>query len=118
MYLVAQHEGDFAIQRLANIIHNNCDHGCICARIGGDEFVCFNPNGTESGAINLERKINLALENINKLLQKPYVISASIGSVVTVAKTGDTLYSIVKLADDKMYEVKKAKKKARKSERI
>ncbi len=111
-------EGDFAIQRLANIIHNNCDHGCICARIGGDEFVCFNPNGTESGAINLERKINLALENINKLLQKPYVISASIGSVVTVAKTGDTLYSIVKLADDKMYEVKKAKKKARKSERI
>ena len=33
-------------------------------------------------------------------------------------KEGDTLYSIVKLADDKMYEVKKLKKNARKSERI
>ena len=60
----------------------------------------------------------MALDNINKLLQKPYTISASIGSVVTGAKEGDTLYSIVKLADDKMYEVKKLKKNARKSERI
>lgn len=111
-------EGDFAIQRLASIIHSNCEHGSICARIGGDEFVYFNPNGTESDAITLERKVNLALDNLNKLLQKPYVISASIGSIVTVAKPDDTLYSIVKLADDKMYEVKKAKKKARKSERI
>jgi diguanylate cyclase (GGDEF)-like protein len=111
-------EGDFAIQRIASIIHNSCEQGCICARFGGDEFVYFNPNATESDALTLARKINTALDNINRLLQKPYTISASIGSVVTVAKAGDTLYSIVKLADDKMYEIKKQKKNARKSERI
>ncbi|WP_294754505.1 GGDEF domain-containing protein [uncultured Ruminococcus sp.] len=111
-------EGDFAIQRIASIIHNCCEKDCICARFGGDEFVYFSPNATESDAATLARKINMALDNINKLLQKPYTISASIGSVVTVAKEGDTLYSIVKLADDKMYEVKKLKKNARKSERI
>ena len=111
-------EGDFAIQRIANIIHNCCEGNSVCARFGGDEFVYFSPNATLSDPISLSRKINIALDNINKLVQKPYTISASIGSVVTVARPDDTLYSIIKLADEKMYDVKKLKKNARKSEKV
>ena len=111
-------EGDFAIQRIASIVHNCCENNAICARFGGDEFVYFSPSATHGDAVTLARKVNTALENINKLLQKPYTISASIGSVVTVAKPGDTLYNIIKLADDKMYDIKKQKKAARKSEKI
>ena len=111
-------EGDFAIQRIASIVHNCCENNAICARFGGDEFVYFSPKATHGDAVTLARKLNTALDNINKLLQKPYTISASIGSVVTVAKPGDTLYNIIKLADDKMYDIKKQKKAARKSEKI
>ena len=111
-------EGDFAIQRIASIVHNCCENNAICARFGGDEFVYFSPSATHGDAVTLSRKVNTALDNINKLLQKPYTISASIGSVVTVAKPGDTLYNIIKLADDKMYDIKKQKKAARKSEKI
>ena len=111
-------EGDFAIQRLASTISSCCGQDCICARFGGDEFVYFDPNANNSTVANLNRKITKSLESLNKLIQKPYTISASIGSVITVAKKEDTLFSVIKLADDKMYEVKKEKKAARKSEKI
>ena len=111
-------EGDFAIQRLANTISSCCGQGCICARFGGDEFVYFDPNANNSAADSLSRKINKSLESLNKLIQKPYDISASIGSVITVAQKDDTLFSVIKMADDKMYEVKKKKKAARKSEKV
>ena len=66
----------------------------------------------------LEHRFNTELENINKLVKKPYVISASIGSIVTKANEHDTLYSIIKMADEKMYEIKRQKKLARKSEKV
>ena len=64
----------------------------------------------------MSRTVRLLI--LNKLIQKPYAISASIGSVITVAQKDDTLFSVIKMADDKMYEVKKEKKAARKSEKV
>ena len=111
-------EGDYAIQRLANTISSCCEQGCICARFGGDEFVYFNPNADKDAAVNLGRKITKSLESINNTVHKPYTISASIGSVITTAQKGDTLFSIIKMADDKMYQIKNEKKAARKSEKM
>ena len=111
-------EGDFAIQRLASTISTCCGKSGICARFGGDEFVYFNPNASKNDAAIFAKKINKSLDELNKLVQKPYTISASIGSVITVVEKDDTLFSIIKMADDKMYEVKKAKKSARKSEKV
>ena len=111
-------EGDFAIQRLASIISSCCGRGSICARFGGDEFIIFSTNASQGAVEALEHRFNTELENINKLVKKPYVISASIGSIVTKANEHDTLYSIIKMADEKMYEIKRQKKLARKSEKV
>ena len=111
-------EGDFAIQRLANIISSCCGVRSIGARFGGDEFVIFSVDPSEGAIEALEHKFNTELDNINSLVKKPYVISASIGSIITPAKEGDTLYSVIKMADEKMYDVKKQKKRARKSEKV
>lgn len=111
-------EGDFAIQRLAGIISECCDASSICARFGGDEFVIFDADATEGSAEALARKINAKLENINSIIKKPYTLSASVGSILVVPEDSDTLYSLIKQADDKMYEIKKKKHKARKSEKI
>lgn len=111
-------EGDFAIQRLASIIQECCGHNSICARFGGDEFVLFSAGVNSSEGEVLARKFSMKIENINSIIKKPYTLSASVGSIVKYAEEGETLFSIIKQADEKMYEIKKKKKAARPSERI
>ncbi|MBR5362634.1 MAG: GGDEF domain-containing protein [Oscillospiraceae bacterium] len=111
-------EGDFAIRQLAEIIKACTDTHGIAARIGGDEFVIFAKNAGQDAADALADRFNHALAECNLRLQKPYLISASIGSIVNIANENDTLYSMIQRADDKMYEIKKFKKSARKSEAV
>ena len=109
-------EGDFAIQRLASVIRECCGTKYIGARFGGDEFVILGTNVQESDADELSKRFNNALKNINAIIQKPYTLSASIGSIVIVPQNSDTLHSIINQADNKMYEIKKQKKTTRKNE--
>ena len=95
-------EGDFAIKKLANVIKECCNSDAICARFGGDEFVIF-----------LEQKFNAKIESINDIINKPYKLSASLGSVVETVDDSYTLYRIIKMADELMYNVKKTKKNSR-----
>ena len=111
-------EGDFAIQRLAGVIQDCCNKNSICARFGGDEFLILSVNVDRNDDIALAKKFAGALQAVNDLIRKPYVVSASLGSVVILAEEGDSLYSIIKQADEKMYEIKKQKKRARRSEKI
>ena len=106
-------EGDFAIQRLASVISECCSHGSICARFGGDEFVLFDSAANDGSATALLKKFNAKLENINNLIKKPYKLSASVGSVIVRAEESRPLFTIIQEADEKMYEIKKARKKAR-----
>ncbi len=111
-------EGDFAIRQLAEIVKTCAGTHGICARIGGDEFIIFARGANENAAESLAKKFNEALTMCNARLQKPYQLSASIGSIVTVPSQDDTLYGMIRQADDKMYEIKKRKKNTRKSERL
>lgn len=111
-------EGDFAIQRLANVIKDCCSNNSVCARFGGDEFVIFSSGISDSSADALERRFNTLIESMNCIIKKPYTLSASLGSIITEVGPNDTLYGVIKQADEKMYEVKKSRKLARKSEKI
>ena len=106
-------EGDFAIKELANVIKECCGPDDICARFGGDEFVIFNNNANEDSCHILEQRFNAKLEHHNAIVTKPYKISASIGSVIAKVDSSFTLFKIVKMADEVMYEVKKKKKNSR-----
>ncbi|MBD5160231.1 MAG: diguanylate cyclase, partial [Ruminococcus sp.] len=44
---------------------------------------------------------------------KPYTLSASVGSVIVTADENTTLYSVIKQADEKMYDIKKVRKNSR-----
>ncbi|MCM1132953.1 MAG: GGDEF domain-containing protein [Ruminococcus flavefaciens] len=106
-------EGDFAIKHLAGVIKECCRPGEICARFGGDEFVMFDSSASDSSADSLARRFNAKLESINSIINKPYKISASLGSYVAKVDENDTLYRIIKQADELMYEVKKNKRNSR-----
>ena len=111
------HEGDFAIQRLSGVVQNCCGKNSICARFGGDEFLILSANVECNEDEVLARRFADALQGVNDLIRKPYTVSASLGSVILIAEEGDTLYSIIKQADERMYEIKKQKKRARISEK-
>lgn len=106
-------EGDFAIQRLADVIKECVRRDSICARFGGDEFVVFDRKASPNDGKALEKRINAKLENLNNIIGKPYKISASLGCIAAVPGENDTLYSMIHQADELMYEVKKKKKNSR-----
>lgn len=107
-------EGDFAIQRLAAVIKEcSDDNRSICARFGGDEFVMFDVDVSDSAADSLLRRFNYKLSNMNRIIRKPYILSASVGSVIVKPDKTTTIYNVIKLADDKMYGIKKEKKNSR-----
>lgn len=105
-------EGDFAIQRLASVIQDSCMDG-ICARFGGDEFVVFTADVVKGDDEAFKRRFNSKIESMNNIIRKPYTLSASVGSVIVDTDENITLYSVIKQADEKMYDVKKARKNSR-----
>lgn len=106
-------EGDFAIQRLADVIRECCRKDSICARVGGDEFIVFDRNVTDGEEEAIERRFNSKIESINNMVNKPYRISASLGSIIMEVDEDTTLYNVIKSADNRMYEVKRNKKRNR-----
>ena len=106
-------EGDFALQRLASVISECCKNGRICARFGGDEFIIVGANAEEEDAEALERSFKSRLENVNRMIGKPYEVAASIGTIVTEIAPDKTLFNLITQADEIMYEKKKRKKTSR-----
>lgn len=105
-------EGDFAIKKIAEALHHSFRQTDLIGRIGGDEFlvVAIKPHSDEDYVI---KRINLYLEDFNRLGEKAYPIRVSIGySEFDVTKHMDmALY--LKEADERLYEVKKLKKVSR-----
>lgn len=106
-------EGDFALQCLAGVINDCCSNGYICARFGGDEFLIFGTDAHEDDIEDLERHFEARLSEINKILNKPYELSASVGTCVTKLEHDMLLFKLITEADEKMYEQKKKKKTSR-----
>lgn len=103
-------EGDYALQRLASVIMSCSKNGRICARFGGDEFIIFGAARGKEDIEPLENAFLQQLENMNRVLDKPYSIDASIGTIVTYIKPEIPLFSLITQADEIMYERKKKKK--------
>ena len=106
-------EGDFALQRLASVIKDCCLPGQICARFGGDEFIILGIGSNEDEVEALEYRFSKRLADQNNIINKPYQLSASIGTYIAPVETGVTLFNMITTADQMMYERKKKKKTSR-----
>lgn len=106
-------EGDFALRKLAEIIKTCCYENQICARFGGDEFITITSGLTAEEAEKFEAKFYKELQEVNALINKPYELSASIGSFVTTVEADMKLFALIAQADQIMYEQKKRKSTSR-----
>jgi diguanylate cyclase (GGDEF)-like protein len=97
--------GDALLRRAGEVLGKAVDKPACAARIGGDEFAVLMP-GTE------ERDAKVVLESIENLLEinnqfyTGLPLNLSIG--IATSEPGERLESVVKRADLRMYEAKRA----------
>lgn len=103
-------EGDRILKMVANVLREALRKSDRIYRVGGDEFVVVAKITNEEHVERLIQKINLKLEEHNQNCTHP--VSLSIGYAVT--SSNKNLKSIVKKADDHMYQIKRKSKNQQK----
>lgn len=101
--------GDYAIRSIAAVLQESCTHDEIVCRFGGDEFFIFGVDYDEPKAVALRDKIMKNLEICNRNSGKPYRLSVSLGACITVPPPSSTIFQLISIADNRMYEEKKKK---------
>lgn len=105
-------EGDDALCSLATVLTRLVHEDEICARTGGDEFMMLLYYDKEGRERQLEKELYQLLDEENARKQKPYRLHASMGWCC-VSKSGEmSLTACTSLADQRMYEHKKAYKES------
>ena len=101
--------GDHAIRSIAAILQEACTNGEIACRFGGDEFFIFGADYDEEKAVKLRDRILRSLEICNRNSGRPYQLSVSMGACITVPPKDSTIFQLITIADNRMYEEKKKK---------
>lgn len=101
--------GDQAIRSIAAILQEVCTEGQIPCRFGGDEFFIFAADYTEEDAAALRGRIQKNLDICNTYGGRPYQLSLSMGACITVPPQDGTIFQLITVADNQMYEEKKKK---------
>ena len=102
-------EGDHAIRSIASILQECCTHGEICCRFGGDEFFIFGVDYEEESAKAMRDRINRSIDICNRNSGRPYQLGVSLGACIAVPPQESTIFQLITIADNRMYEEKKKK---------
>lgn len=105
--------GDKAIRALGQVLKQACVNGEIYSRFGGDEFLIFAVDYTDAQAKALTQKIEELLHHYNETEKDVFTLNASIGYHIETPTANTPLFSLITIADLKMYEEKKKKKQSR-----
>lgn len=107
-------EGDNAISVTANVLNTCLNHGEVCARTGGDEFVAVGcADYTEEMIAQYLNNMAQSFQWYNSTSEKPYEVGASFGYVCKTVTEHDSLQEILDEADARMYANKVERKKLR-----
>lgn len=101
--------GDLLLQRVATVIKESVPENCIAMRVGGDEFLilCMKYTVDEAETLVAEMKEKLRIRSDRKLQLS---VSFGIATIEDDTRSFDQAY---KLADQAMYEEKKASRAGR-----
>ena len=96
--------GDNAIQQSARALKLACPEDALCVRFGGDELLAVIEGDADINEI--KKKINAYLDEYNSNANRPYKVSSSIGTFKTTGADDIDFETLVKRADESMYEEK------------
>jgi diguanylate cyclase (GGDEF)-like protein len=102
-------QGDGAIKDVTTVLRRVFRQSDIIARIGGDEFAVLalevDPNSVET----IRRRLNDAIEAMNRPSERPYRISISIGIARFDPRSPCSVHDLLAKADQAMYAEKQRK---------
>ena len=104
-------EGDNALKVIASALRSACADvhgGWFMARYGGDEFIFAGTNKTNDDIDTLRTAVNREIDIKNQQGSYPYHIGVSFGCGMGTVCTSDNISDIMAIADERMYEDKKA----------
>lgn len=102
-------EGDYAIQKTAEILTKCIRTSDIVARFGGDEFAAFVLTDDPDFSIMLKDRIREACDHVNENSGKPYMIRISSGIYEFTCSYETSLHNLMNEADKLLYENKRYK---------
>lgn len=102
-------EGDFSLKTIGDILIDVVGDKGIVGRIGGDEYCCLLTDLED--ADGFMENVYKTFEEFNDHCDKPYKVSVSMGSCRLVQYDDEGLQNAMTIADEKLYEVKKYRKK-------
>lgn len=105
--------GDNAICNIADVLTESCTNNEIFCRFGGDEFIIFAADYSDSDAQKLSQRIKDNISKINKSNVNPFKLSASTGYVIAKPGKDEDIFNFVTAADKIMYIEKRKKKLSR-----
>ena len=107
-------EGDNAITVAARALQTCCGNGEYCARYGGDEFIIIGTYDYDNAIpIFYRSRIDGYLARYNSSSEKPYHVGMSTGFFIDYTDGYDDIDRCLKIADERMYANKVARKKGR-----
>ena len=109
-------EGDEYIIRVSKHLGTFSPEAIVC-RLGGDEFMLLISSLQSDVAHKHMERITVAIENDEHLSGKDFTYSISYGVVAVDDKNEMSYNSILSIADERMYEHKRARKKERRDQR-
>ncbi len=105
-------EGDRALVQVASLIFRAVRSVDRVARFGGDEFIVFLEEESESEVVKVIERIYGAMEKFNGIKVLPYRLALSCGYRIVLPGESLPYLDLIHQADQNMYQVKKAKKAA------
>ena len=110
--------GDDAICETARILSECMPPEALLARLGGDEFGAFIPFDVVR-ALNIAERIVEAMDAFNATGESDYLLSISMGWATSVIDDGiaSRMPDLLIQADERLYEMKRHRKQARRSSR-
>ena len=107
-------EGDFGIKLIHKAITSITGMDEICVRAGGDEFYVLGVGKYDEAQLKQrEMDFNSYLERKSKEINKPYIITASIGTAMAPIGGDFSVDNVINKADVRMYKSKVERKKQR-----
>jgi diguanylate cyclase (GGDEF)-like protein/PAS domain S-box-containing protein len=103
-------EGDRALKDTADMLRGACREVDVVARFGGDEFVIFALDVTESGLLVLRERVRASLAELNGSGERPFFLSLSVGAAFFRPDRSETIQQLLDRADAEMYERKRARR--------
>ena len=105
-------EGDNYIIKVANYLSSHIHDSVVC-RLGGDEFMVLMPDVGFDEAKSCLDNVSALISSDEYLIDKNYTYSISFGIVEVKEDNALASAVILRIADERMYEHKKARKKSR-----